>query len=108
MTIPRPRDAMRSVLALGLVLGFGFALGGLFFKQVPEANADLVNFMLGQLSVFTAGALAFYFNTSKSSADKNEVLAEAMNGTQQVEVVNPPEQPVNTLDLTGAEIEGEV
>ena len=35
MTIPRPRDAMRSVLALGLVLGFGFALGGLFFKQVP-------------------------------------------------------------------------
>ena len=75
MSIPRPKDAMRATLAMFLVLSFNGALAALFVWVVPEENVDLVNFMLGQLSILTAGAVGFYINTSKSSSDKNDVIA---------------------------------
>lgn len=62
-------------LTMVLVLAFAAALAALFWLAVPEPNKDMVNFMLGQLSVFTAGALGFWFGTSKSSADKTDALA---------------------------------
>lgn len=74
MSWPRPRDAMRSFLAIVLLAAFQVSLFWLFQWEVPQANRDLVVFMLGQLSGFTGAGLAFYFNTSKSSADKNEIL----------------------------------
>ena len=75
MTIPRPKDAMRASLALILVAAFCGSLAALFVWVVPKENVDLVNFMLGQLSILTAGAVGFYINTSKSSSDKNVVIA---------------------------------
>jgi uncharacterized membrane protein YqjE len=84
------RDLMRGGLAVSLLAAFTLALFALFRWEVPDANRDLVNFMLGQLSIMATGAIGFYFYTSKSSQDKNEVI-ERMG------------QQDNTLDLTGAE-----
>lgn len=74
MTLPRPKDAMRGVLAVVLMLSFQLALAALFRWEVPQSNRDMVIYMLGQLSGMVTTALAFYFATSKSSADKNDIL----------------------------------
>ena len=99
MTFPRPKEVMRSLLTITLVLAFCGALAALFRYTVPEANVDLVNFMLGQLSILTAGAVGYWINTSKSSSDKNEILANRPSGM--------PDDPVHveddTLDLKGYE-----
>lgn len=71
-------DYMRSALAIILLLSFQLALAALFSWEVPETNRDMVIYMLGQLSGMVTTALAFYFATSKSSQDKNAVIA-AMN-----------------------------
>jgi hypothetical protein len=66
---------MRAVLAIALLVAF-FAAGALLFRaQVPAGNRDMVIYMLGQLSGMVTTALAFYFATSKSSSDKNQVIA---------------------------------
>lgn len=82
MNLTRPRDAMRATLAIVLVLAFLAAGLALFRWAVPEGNRDLLTYMLGQLSGMVTTALAFYFATTKSSADKNEVLAEAVGGSR--------------------------
>ena len=68
-------DYMRGCLAIALLLSFQIALGALFKWQVPETNRDMVIYMLGQLSGMVTTALAFYFATSKSSQEKNAVIA---------------------------------
>lgn len=103
-------DIMRATLALLLLLSFQAALGALFKFQVPQTNRDMVIYMLGQLSGMVTTALAFYFATSKSSHDKNALIADAMPTGQPkpVEVVNGGDNPVpvtaEPLDLTGAEL----
>lgn len=67
-------DPMRHALALLLVLAFQIALAALFRFQVPDSNRDMVTYMLGQLSGMVTTALAFYFATTKSSQEKNEVI----------------------------------
>lgn len=82
-------DWMRGGLAIALLGAFASSLFALFLFQVPEANRDLVNFMLGQLSIMAVGALGYYFNTSKSSQDKNNFIQ------------NLTDVPSNTLPLDG-------
>lgn len=86
-----PRDIMRSTLALLLVVAFLATGLALFRWAVPDGNRDLLTYMMGQLSGMVTTALAFYFATTKSSAEKNRVIAEAVKDTP--------------LDLTGSEID---
>jgi len=74
-------DRMRGVLALLLLVSFQVALAALFKFHVPETNRDMVIYMLGQLSGMVTAGLAFYFNTSKSSVDKNAVIANMGDNT---------------------------
>ncbi len=74
MKMPEPKDWMRGTLAVACLVSFMVALFWLLNTTVPQQNEQLVTFMLGQLSIFTGGALGFYFYTSKSSADKNDML----------------------------------
>lgn len=73
-------DWMRGLLAIVLLLSFQACLAALFNFEVPETNRDMVIYMLGQLSGMVTTALAFYFATSKSSADKNAVIANLQDG----------------------------
>lgn len=74
MKMPQPKDAMRGFLAAILLTCFMTALFWVIQHEVPQANSQLVTYMLGQLSVFTGMAVGFYYVTSKSSADKNDVM----------------------------------
>lgn len=82
-------DLMRGALALALLLSFQFALAALFKWRVPETNRDMVIYMLGQLSGMVTTALAYYFATSKSSQEKNAVIA-SMSDNQATGKVDDP------------------
>lgn len=70
----KAKGVMRGSLSIALLVSFMLALFELISAKVEEQNIQLITYMLGQLSVFTGGALAYYFATSKSSADKNDVI----------------------------------
>jgi hypothetical protein len=80
-------DWMRGLLAIVLLLSFQACLAALFNFEVPETNRDMVIYMLGQLSGMVTTALAFYFATSKSSADKTAVINSM---TDQLSQPGPP------------------
>lgn len=65
----------RALVATAVLVGFEAALATLFWREIPPANEQLLTYMLGQLSGFAAAAVAFYVGTSKSSADKSDVIA---------------------------------
>lgn len=85
------RNLMRGFLAVALLAAFQFSLYWLFQWQVPEKNRDMVVYMLGQLSGMVMLALGYFFSTSKSSSDKNDIMHSL---TQH--------KPVETDQLPGA------
>jgi len=66
----------RGSVAAAVLLGFELALAVLFWREIPKANEQLLTYMIGQLSGFAGAAVAFYLSTSKSSADKSDVIAQ--------------------------------
>lgn len=74
------QNPMRGALAWALLSGFLIAGWQLLHHNVPDPNRDMVIYMLGQLSGMVGAALAYYFNTSKSSAEKNDVISNLSKG----------------------------
>ena len=48
-------------------------MAALFVIQIPEGNRDLLNMSAGVLFGWGGGVVSFYFGSSKSSRDKDEV-----------------------------------
>ncbi len=65
----------RDVIGATLISGFIGAGVGLFLAPVPQVNHDLIVFMLGQLSGFVGGVVAFHYGTSAGSVRKTDLLA---------------------------------
>lgn len=93
MNLPRPKNVMRGALTLLLTASFMFALWTLFDKPVPEANSDMVFYMLGQLSGAFMLGVGYYLASSKSSSDKNDIVARAMDRPR-----GTPADPVHVED----------
>lgn len=87
---------MRGALAIGLITLFAAAIIGLFRLQIFESNRETITYMLGQLSGMVTTAIAFYFNTTQSSVDKNHVIANLADSpaAKKVQVVNKPDDPI--------------
>ena len=66
----------RDVIGAGLVTGFLGAGAALYVVPVPTDNHDLIVFMLGQLSGFVGGVVAFHYGTSAGSQRKTDLLAQ--------------------------------
>lgn len=71
------RSMVPAVLTWGLVGSFVGTLAALFFLPVPAANRDVLVYMAGQLSGFTAAAVAFWLGTTRQSQDKTALIAQA-------------------------------
>lgn len=54
----------RLIIAIALVVLFGFVLVGLFLLKIPEGNADVLKVTLGALSGSVITMAAFYFGDS--------------------------------------------
>ena len=73
----KTRDHMPGVLAAVVFTGFFGILGALMFlDEIPEAALSPLNIMLGALSTLLVQIGAYYFGSSKGSAEKNALLAE--------------------------------
>lgn len=66
---------MPAALTWLVVSAFSTVMILLFIKDVPVANRDIIVYMVGQLSGFTAAAMAFWLGTTRQSEDKTKLLA---------------------------------
>ncbi|GAA0730023.1 hypothetical protein [Sphingomonas japonica] len=68
---------LRDALGVSLIGGFLLALGVLFFKAIPQSNEQLIVYMLGQLSGFAGGIVAYHYTLSKQSEKATENTGDA-------------------------------
>lgn len=66
----------RDALGLLLVGAFIVATGWLLLRGIPEQNKELVPYMLGQLSGFVAGVVAYHYITKAGEKELDQTRAE--------------------------------
>lgn len=69
------RDLMPAVLAVLTTIGFFSMLGVMLWHEVPVANKDMLNIMLGALGSGWLLCLGFYVGTTAGSIRKDETIA---------------------------------
>lgn len=60
-----------SALTMLLLTMYGAAFGALLLWAIPDANKDMVNFMLGQLSGMLSGCVVYWVGSTRASANKD-------------------------------------
>lgn len=71
---------LANVIGAGLVSGFIGALFALFVIPIPEANEQIVTYMIGQLSGFAGGIVAYHY-TQKAGDTELERARTLNTGT---------------------------
>ena len=71
------RSMVPALLTWFLIGSFVGTLVALFVVNVPPSNRDVMVYMVGQLSGFTAAAVAFWLGTTRQSENKTGMLAQA-------------------------------
>lgn len=87
MSMRRPtssRLSFRDWLALLLVIAFMSVIFFLLKWAFPKQNEQLIVYMLGQLSGFTATAIALYYTLSKHDETSSERRADERDKTLEV------------------------
>lgn len=81
-------ERMRNLLAFLLVGSFISVLPVLTFRVIPEANKDIVTYIIGQLSGMATMALGFYFVNKVGQdaldakrADTTRAMADAVSSS---------------------------
>lgn len=64
-------------LAYAVTLGFFGTLTALMFANVPDGSKEVLYVMVGSLGTAWCGINAYYFGSTRSSANKTELLAKA-------------------------------
>lgn len=77
------RNAFMYALGGVITILFFGTLGLAMFNPIPETNKDLVNIMLGFTGSAFSLVVGYFFGSSKGSADKSEMMAQA-NGSQTI------------------------
>lgn len=64
----------------GFVVGISAAIVAmLVFYPLPDVNKDIVNIALGALLGQAVTVVSYFFGSSKSSADKNDMIKNGSN-----------------------------
>lgn len=71
------RSLMVPALAILITIGFFSVLGLMIFKELPQQGRDALMIMLGTLGTAWGAVVAFYFGSSKGSADKTQAMMQA-------------------------------
>lgn len=86
-----PSHKTRFVLAVAICLISIGILAALLYLPIPEPNRSAIDILLGGITATMGMVFTYYFGSSDSSHQKNEVIANAFNKTQkQVDDVLPP------------------
>ncbi len=82
-----------------IIIGVGTGLVAmLLFKTVPESNQRIMDMGTGVILGWGSAVVMFFFGTSQSSADKNEIIREA-HEAHEVDASNLPHRRVPSDDL---------
>src|SRR5450759_430679 len=106
-----PGDTAR-ILALMYTLGYFSLVMTLMWQGIPAENKDVVNTLVGMLTIIQTGIVGFYFGGSKSAeiAQKAGVVGRVQADTaiQQIAKAIPAIDPIKTnamnVDATNADI----
>ena len=71
------KDYTPTILAYAITLGFFGLLWFMLKHDVPPANKDILNIMLGSLGSAWIGVVTYYFGSSAGSDKKTALLAQA-------------------------------
>jgi hypothetical protein len=71
------KDFTPKVLAFGVTLGFFGLLAYMLKWDVPPANKDILNIMLGALGGAWVSIISYYFGSSSGSKEKTEILGSS-------------------------------
>lgn len=67
---------MRDVIGVAVILGFLGSLGVLFGVPIPKQNEQLIVYMLGQLSGFAAGIVAYHYGQKAGDVELDKARVE--------------------------------
>lgn len=67
---------MRDVIGVAVIVGFLGSLGILFGIPIPKQNEQLIVYMLGQLSGFAAGIVAYHYGQKAGDAELDKARVE--------------------------------
>lgn len=67
---------MRDVIGIFLVLAFIGAMVALLWHEIPHNNEQLLSYMLGQLSGFVAGVVAYHYITKAGDKELEQLRSE--------------------------------
>lgn len=105
-------ERTRNLLAFVLVGAFISMLPILVFKTIPEANEQIITYMIGQLSGMATMGLGFYFVNKvgqdaldATRADNTGKLADAMKSALDTKRDGPAGTPEDPLSVAGATTE---
>lgn len=73
------RDNTPKILAYSITVGFFGILGWIIIKGLPAGNEQVTIYMLGSLNTAWITIMAYYFGSTKGSADKTTVMAATLN-----------------------------
>jgi len=75
----KTKEFYKYTLAGVIVIGFFALLVILILIVVPEPNKDLLNITVGTLLSSFSMIVGYFFGSSKSSDDKNEIIQKLTN-----------------------------
>lgn len=70
---------LRDGIGIAVVLAFVAVTFNLFFLVIPPENKDLLTYIIGQLSGFAGGVIAYHYTASKSDDRKTENTGKAFD-----------------------------
>lgn len=85
---------LRDVIGVFLVIAFISTIPLLIFNGIPDANEQLIAYMLGQLSGFVAAVVAFHYVTKagereqeQQRVDNTTIALEAITNAQKAPAI---------------------
>lgn len=70
------KDKMPAILATGITIGFFSILFHILNYDIADKSRDIANIMLGSLGAGFTGVLNYYFGSSTSSNQKNDIISK--------------------------------
>lgn len=109
--LARPLDArlLANVIGCALISGFLGSLAVLFIIPIPPQNEQIITYMVGQLSGFAGGIVAYHYTLTAGQKELDAKRAESSGKSAEaiksaVEAVAALAQPATPADVdAGAE-----
>ena len=71
------KDVFQYALAALIVLVFFALIFTVFRLALPDANKDVGNLVIGALTMKFGDVVAYFFNSSKGSAEKTDIIKKS-------------------------------